>query len=121
MGFTAFKSKSAGLLEYAKTQADELQLTASETVRKLFVPVLSGLMHVAEDEIGGYAGVEKKEYVLEQVAAFYDTVIGPRVNVLLRPLVRKAVLYVTGYLIDSFVNWLKNFASVDALKPFQKA
>ena len=120
MGAFAFVDKAVGLLDFAKSQVALNGFTASGTLRALFVPVLAGLVHLAETELTGQTGAEKKAYVLEQVAKFYDEVVGPNISVFLRAIVRKAVLYVTDFVIDSFVGWLKDYASEAALKPFQK-
>lgn len=83
-------------------------LGAGATIKKYGFIVLKDVVKVIEEHSiqGIDSSSAKKAAAMDYLGVFFDTVIGPKINVILRPFARQIYMYACSYAIDALVSYI---------------
>lgn len=101
------------ILERARTMIDGTAVRADglgpgQTLRKYAFVVLRDAVKLVEEQ--SIQGVDdsgsKKAAAMHYMGIFFDTVIGPKISLVLRPIAKQIFLYACSYAIDALVSYI---------------
>lgn len=101
------------ILERTRTMIDGMAVRAADlgpaqTVKKYAFVVLKDIIKAVEEQ--SIQGVDdsgdKKAAAMHYMEIFFDTVVGPKISLILRPFVKQIFMYACSYAIDALVSYI---------------